>query len=46
MLIVFLPFQQSEKAIFMNPSVIILLMYDCVVVMSNALGLSGVCDTT
>lgn len=39
--IVLFPFQQSEKAIFMNPPVIISLMYDCVVVRSNALGLSG-----
>lgn len=39
--IVLLPFQQSEKAIFINPPVIISLMYDCIVVSSNALGLSG-----
>lgn len=29
-----------KKAIFMNPPVIISLMYDCIVVRSNALGLS------
>lgn len=39
--IVLLPFQSVKKQFLWTPSGIISLMYDCVVVRSNALGLSG-----